>query len=1282
MDPRANWTFAFIFAVRRASAIIGVALACLLGGLASTARAQNVTLAPAISTVAGNGSPGYKGDGGIATSAELAIPEGVAVDSAGNIYIADTNNNVVRMVNASTGIISTFAGTGAVGYGGDGGLATSAQLNNPYGLAVDSAGNVYIADANNQRIRKVNASTGDISTVAGNGTEGYSGDSGPATNAELYFPQGVAVDIAGNLYIVDTYNNRIRKVNTSGMISTVAGNGTPGYSGDGDPATSAELDNPAAVAVDSAGNLYIADAVNERIREVNAGTGNINTVAGDGNFGYSGDGGPAIDAELYVPSGVAVDGADNLYIADFGNNRIREVNPSTGIITTVAGNGAKGYSGDGGPATSAELYFPNGVAVDSAGNLYIADSDNNVIRKVATPGIFGPVNVGSSGSLNVFLSINTALTLSSVQTSGDYSVASDSCSLNTALSPDTFCTLQVNFAPTEPGQRWFALQVTDSNSNLYSFGLEGTGVGSALAFTPGIIGTVAGNGTAGYSGDTGPATSAELDFPSGAAVDSAGNLYIVDSDNHRIRKVNASTGIINTVAGDGTAGYSGDSGPAISAELYYPSGVAVDSAGNLYIADTYNNRIRKVNTSGTISTVAGNGTAGYSGDGGAATSAELDGPSDVAVDSAGNLYIADTNYSVIRTVNTNAIISTVAGNGTASYGGDGGPATSAALFTPHGVAVDSAGNLYIADTGNSLIRKVNTSGIINRVAGNFSFVYSGDGGLATSAGLDIPYGVTVDSAGNFYIADTYDNLIRKVNTSGIISTVAGNRTTGYSGDGGPATSAELDGPSDAAVDSAGNLYIADTNNNVIRKVNVTSLALSFSSLNVDQSSVAQSVVVSDVGTAALNFSSIGVSTSNFELATVAGTNCAAGTPLAVGTDCNVGAEFVPQAPGSLSDAITFADDAFNTPQLVGLSGTALALVPDVVDDSQAAATTAITGAGLIVGTVTSVSSNTVPSGEIISESPLAGTAVAAGSAVNLVISTGPAQYLLTTAANPAGGGTVSPATGEQTASAIVPVTAMPNAGYIFSSWTGPVASPNSASTTVTMNAAESVTANFVSALSVSTSSINFGTLYLGQVAGQFVTLTNLGTTAIKISSVGITSPGNALGDYGDITFCPPMIASLPATLPAGKSCKIGVGILATAKIFSPTASTATLAITDTAGFSPQSVALSALVINPQASVSPSSLTFPAQTHDTTGNPVPVTVKSTGNTPLSFTSVTVSNANFKISSNGCTGSFTPPSSCVIEVEFSPGSKGRLTGTLKISDNALSSPQSIPLSGTGE
>jgi trimeric autotransporter adhesin len=676
---------------------------------------------PALNSFAQSGiittyvGPGRPVMGTMAIAQAIDYPASVAFDGTGGFYVSSYAQNRVYRV-SSDGKLSLVAGSGNLGFSGDGGQASLAQLNRPHGVIVDSAGNLFIADSGNNRIRKVSGS-GIITTVAGTGSSGSSGDGGPATSAQLLFPYGAAVDSAGNLFIADSDNHRIRKVSTSGIITTVAGTGSAGFSGNGGQATSAQLYYPDWIVVDSAGNLYIADSYNSCIRKVSA-SGIITTVAGTGSSdGYSGDGGPATSAELYWPEGVALDSAGNLFIADSGNSCIRKVSTS-GIISTVAGTGSSiGYSGDGGQATSAQFNYPYGVNVDSAGNLFIVDTWNNRIRKVSTSG---------------------------------------------------------------------------------------------------IITTVAGNGSFGYGGDGGPATSAQINSSYGVAVDSAGNLFIADTYNERIRKVSTS-GIIATVAGNGSLGYSGDGGQAAAAELDNPYGVAVDSAGNLFIADTYNHRIRKVSASGIIATVAGNGSSGYGGDNGSATSAQLNYPSSVTIDSAGSLFIADSNNHRIRKVSTSGIITTVAGNGSSGYSGDSGSATSAQLNYPYGVVVDFAGNLFISDGDNHRIRKVSL-GIITTVAGNGSYGYSGDSGPATSAQLYYPNGVAVDSAGNLFIADESNNCIRKVSASGIITTVAGNGSYGYSGDGGPATSAQLYYPTGVAVDSAGNLFIADYYNSRIRKV--------------------------------------------------------------------------------------------------------------------------------------------------------------------------------------------------------------------------------------------------------------------------------------------------------------------------------------------------------------------------------------------------------------------------------------------------------------------------------
>ena len=821
---------------------------------ASSLTATNPTPVPAdIYTLDGLATD--TGDGLAATQAPLNNPGGL-VYNGGNLYIADTSDNRVQEVAGSTGTqwgismtagdVYTIAGSaaGAAGYVGDGGAAGSALLHAPRGLAFDTAGDLYIADSDNNRIQEIakasgtqwgiSMTAGDIYTVAGSATGSYgdSGDGGATTSALLDGPVGLAIPSGGSdVYIADAGNNRIQEMaaeagtqwglsRTAGDMYTIAGSatGTAGDSGDGGAASSALLGSPEGVALDSSGDLYVANSNDMQVQEV-AKTGgtqwgqsmtaaDIYTIAGStsGTSGHTGDGAAASSALLDWPAGVLIGNGGQLYIADYGNNRIQEVAGTTHTewgqsmtandIYTIAGSatGAGGFSGDGGAATSAELLGPFTIALDSSDDLYIADYWNDRVREVSA----------STYKISTFAGNGTG-----IAAAGDGGPATGGELIQ----------------PT--GEAVDALgdvYIADSGNNRIQEIAATTHTQYGISMTGGDVYTVAGNynGASGDTGDGGPVGASLLDDPTAIILDNSGDLFIADEGNNRVQEVAAASGTqwgqsmtsgdIYTIAGSATGSYgtTGDGGAASSALLYLPRGLALDHAGDLYIADAGNNRIQEIaKTTGTqwgqsmtasdIYTVAGSstGTYGNSGDGGAATSALLHGPQEVTLDPAGNLYIADYANNRIQevaaatgtqrgTAMTKNDIYTIAGSATGTSGltGDGGPAASALLKAPSAVASDSSGNLYIADGANNRTQEIAvasgtqwgqsmTAGDIYTVGGSAAGTSgeSGDGGPATSALMDYATGVTVDPWGNLYVTDLDSNRVRTI-TANAATTIA------------------------------------------------------------------------------------------------------------------------------------------------------------------------------------------------------------------------------------------------------------------------------------------------------------------------------------------------------------------------------------------------------------------------------------------------------------------------------------------------------------------------------
>lgn len=616
-----------------------------------------------VSTYAG--SDNYLDGNGTAT--RFNQPKGIAADGAGNVYVADATNNRIRKIDAS-GNVTTIAGSKSGYLDGTG---TAAQFNNPSGIAVDVFGNLYVADTGNNRIRKI-SSTGSVTTIAGGYLTGSS--DGNATNATFNNPSGIAVDGAGNLYVADTLNSRIRKIDSSGNVTTIAG-GTPGFT-DGN-GTSSQFNTPYGITIDQTGYIYVADTYNNAIREIDP-LGNVNTVS-----------------SVHSPYGVKIDSLGDLYVADTGYHQIIKID-GNGTTTIVAGS-TSGYVD--GNASGAKFSLPKDLAIDGAGNVFVADTANDRIRKILPSG-------------NVI--------------------------------------------------------------------------------------TFAGSGNPAYI--NGDRAISKFSNPNSVAMDPSGNLYVADTTNNLIRKIDTS-GNVTTFAGS-TGGYADGNGTA--AKFNQPKGIAVDSAGNVYVADTTNHKIRKIDPSGNVTTIAG-GAGGFLDANG--TSARFSSPNDIAVDSSGIIYVADTNTHRIRKIDLSGNVTTFAGSTTGNVDGTG---TAAKFSGPTGLVVDSFGNVYVSDTGNNRIRKITPDGAVTTFAGSGLGTTDGNGTLAK---FTTPKGITLDAAGNLYVADYGSNRIRKIDSSANVTTIAG-FTSGYTD--GTGVAIQFAGPTDIAVNSAGNLFISDYMNNRIR----------------------------------------------------------------------------------------------------------------------------------------------------------------------------------------------------------------------------------------------------------------------------------------------------------------------------------------------------------------------------------------------------------------------------------------------------------------------------------
>lgn len=837
-----------------------------------------------VSTFAGS-TAGFSD--GQATDAQFDGPIGITVDAAGIVYVSDWNNQRIRKITPD-GIVSTFAGSS---FGFTDGQGTAARFFKPHGIVEDAAGNLYLADDFNHAIRKITPD-GMVSTLAGGS---FGNRDGQGIFASFNNPKDVAVDDAGNVYVADGTNYRIRKISPSGLVTTLAGSTKGSTDGQG---TAAQFDYPAGIALDAVGNVYVTEYNNHRIRKITP-DGMVTTLAGS-SFGSLDGQGTA--AQFKNPTGITVDADGNLYVTDYNSHRIRKITPN-GMVTTLAGS-IRGKGSLDGQGTSAQFNNPNGITLDGAGNLYVADQNNHRIRKITTtgwsisPALPAGLEFNPDGSITGTPTANSptqTYTVTGANASGSYSYSFElgvqelglanltvsNGSLNVPFKPEqTVYSVSVDatvssisFTATElfagstiqwkqgagsftsitsgtaspeisiqGGTNTITLEVSeDGNSKTYilivtkpvsppAIGyVQSLTLPLGEAMTPqlpqnsggtvpsgyaNIVSTLAGSGfndSAGFK--DGPGSTAKFNSPRGVAVDVLGNVYVADRSNHRIRKITPD-GQVSTLAGSGLAG-SAD-GLGVSAQFNFPNEVAVDYSGNVYVTDFNSHRIRKITPDGLVSTLAG-GQFGFAD--GTGSSAQFRNPWGIAVDASENVYVTDYRNERIRKISPTGVVSTLAGSG--DFGYVDGLGKSAQFKNPTGIVVDPSGNVYVAEENSHRIRKITPDGQVSTLAGSGDKEF--EDGPGSSAKFDSPYGVSLDISGNVYVADWGNHKIRKIAPDGLVSTLAG---TSRGFEEGELLVARFNHPAGVSLDASGNVYVADQVLSRIRKISLSGWSVS------------------------------------------------------------------------------------------------------------------------------------------------------------------------------------------------------------------------------------------------------------------------------------------------------------------------------------------------------------------------------------------------------------------------------------------------------------------------